>query len=487
MTQPLPGIEHVVLLMLENRSFDNIFGGYNAYLQNHGLSAQVNGLTGTEVNPTSDGGSVQVFQLTDVPEATVPSPDPGESYDDMTAQIYGYTDGVPNTDLGTPTMKGFVINYSDQSFVQDASTVMTYFGEPLVAVSWLAGLMGAVSDTWYAAAPTQTYANRVMSICAIPGDYQLDVFGKTVNMPFVNDADFFIPVLSTGIPTEVNSAYGAVSYTSIFELFDQKYLNPATPNWKIYYHDTALSSLVAYVNQQWTSSDPAQTSSVNICHFDDSDYPLPPGYATFKQDVSSGTLPMFSIIEPRYYANWTPSGLSPNSNHPGSVYASLAMANGGINNTPAISILDGEALLLDVIATLVEYGALDNTLLVVTYDEHGGIYDHVAPPTSVPSPFTIPLAPLTFSYDRLGVRVPAIFIGGGVAPGTVFRPATGQPYPWFDHTSLIKTLWEQFDLAGPLTPRDSAVSDLTGLISTTNSDARAKRDALRSRLDALRR
>lgn len=484
-SQPLPGIDHVVLLMFENRSFDNIFGGYNALLEQTGSTARVNGLTGTESNPTSGSHPipVQVYQVNDPSDATT-YPDPGELYwPSMTGQIYGFDGlGLPHDPAThSPTMDGFVIDYKDQP------GVMAYFGQDVVAMTWLAGLMGAVCDTWHASAPTQTYANRVMSICATPSVNGL-------NEARVDDPGYF-PFLDY---FDVTDSYGSVPDLSIFELLDLQYPHATTPNWKVYYHDTPLSSLVQYVNGQWDCSNPAQTSSANVCHYDDSDYgALPPGYGTFAADVANGTLPKFSIIEPRYFANWSPANLPPNSNHPGPAKGSIKNAgidSSGSNNNGSISVENGEALLLDVVLTLLENGAFSNTLLVVTYDEHGGMYDHVPPPTGVPEPFNQQPAPSLFMYDRLGVRVPAIFIGGGVAPGTVFEPGSGQPYPWFDHTSLIRTLREQFGLTtGPggttitqLTPRDGSVSDLTGLITMSAEDAESARTALRPKLEALR-
>src|ERR1700752_4052759 len=385
-TQPLPGIDHVVLLMLENRSFDNVFGGYNAVLQEWGFSSQVNGLPGNETNPPSDGGSVQVFQITDNSEATTPTPDPGELYwPSMTGQIYGFDSlGLPHDpNDNPPTMTGFVIDYKNQS------GTMSYLGSPVNAVSLVAGLIGAVSDPSPAAAPVQTYANRAMSICATPGV-------TSDNHTRVDDPDYF-PLLEY---SDVTEAYGSVTDTSIFELFDNAYPNATSPNWKIYYHDTALSSLVSYVNEQWDSSNPAQTTSTNVCHYDDTDYgSLPTNSPTFAYDVANGSLPMFSIIEPRYYANWSPANLLPNNNHPGTAASPSILgkhiSNAGIkstgpNDNASISFLDGEALLMDVLTTLVSNDALNNTLLVVTYDEHGGIYDHVPPPTSVPTPFNTP-------------------------------------------------------------------------------------------------
>ena len=85
----------------------------------------------------------------------------------------------------------------------------------------------------------------------------------------------------------------------------------------------------------------------------------------------------------------------------------------------------------------------EKTLFIVTYDEHGGLYDHAKPPAAV-SPFEQGTVE-GFDYDRYGVRVPAMFINPYIQPQTIFRPQSG-PNP-FDHTSIISTLRAQFGLA----------------------------------------
>jgi phospholipase C len=469
MTQPLPGIDHVVLLMFENRSFDNVYGVF---------PSPVNGLTGNETNPTSGPHprQIQVYLLTDPADATVPAKDPGELYPDMTGQIYGYDRfGLPNKPGShPPTMDGFVIDY------HDGAEVMSYIAPALMSMSALAAQFGALCDVWHAAAPCQTYANRVLSLCATPS---VDKNNHTR----VDDPSFY-PLTKW---TDVTEAYGVVTDTSIFELFDRAYPNSTTPNWKVYYHDTPFASLLSYVDQKWDHSNPGQTSSANVCHFDESDYgPLSSQYGSFRNDVENGRLPKFSVIEPRYAANWSPNNLPPNSNHPGK--GSSPIKNAGIdskgpNNDLPISVANGEKLLTSILLTLGRNNAFSNTLLVVTYDEHGGMYDHVAPPVDVPTPFNKPpKSDSLFLYDRLGVRVPALFIGGGVTPGSVFRPATGQPYPWFDHTSLLKTLREQFNLGGALTPRDASVSDLTGLIAAPSGGTGTTWEAALEQFEAIR-
>jgi phospholipase C len=82
--------------------------------------------------------------------------------------------------------------------------------------------------------------------------------------------------------------------------------------------------------------------------------------------------------------------------------------------------------------------AFAKTLLLITYDEHGGCYDHVLPPFGA----TPPDAASTpgdqgFGFDRFGVRVPVVVVSPWIAPGTVFRSDRAAPY---DHTSILATL-----------------------------------------------
>ena len=109
------------------------------------------------------------------------------------------------------------------------------------------------------------------------------------------------------------------------------------------------------------------------------------------------------------------------------------------------------------------------TLLIITYDEHGGTFDHVPPPAATP-----PGPPYadSFEFNRFGARVPAVIVSPLIPPGSVIRPpppveqfdveaqVTSSEGTPFDHTSIIKTVQELFDLGAPLTARVAAAPSL---------------------------
>jgi len=106
-------------------------------------------------------------------------------------------------------------------------------------------------------------------------------------------------------------------------------------------------------------------------------------------------------------------------------------------------------------------GLWESTLLIVTWDEHGGFYDHVYPPPATPPDHK---AQEGFDFKQYGVRVPAMFISKWVTPGSVFKSQSGV----LDHTSVLKYLSEKFNL-GPLGNRvASAASPAGALVSTAN-------------------
>jgi phospholipase C len=95
---------------------------------------------------------------------------------------------------------------------------------------------------------------------------------------------------------------------------------------------------------------------------------------------------------------------------------------------------------------------------VITYDEHGGCFDHVIPPAATPPDN---LRPDGFDFATFGVRVPAVIVSPYVTAGSIIRPPGPTP---FDHTSIIATLRKLFGI-GPLTARDAAAPDLVGALT----------------------
>lgn len=200
------------------------------------------------------------------------------------------------------------------------------------------------------------------------------------------------------------------SYTvqSIFGLLDEHKLS-----WAIYGYD----------QEPLTRHNFPDTTAADDSHF-----------GTFKDFLTaarSGNLPAYTFLEP----SWSSTG---NSQHP--------------NYDVAL----GEQLIHDVYYALYQSKAWNETLLIITYDEHGGCYDHVPPPSGATPPDDSP-GEFGFDFKRFGVRVPAVLVSPLIAPGTVFRVPEGT-MP-LDHTSILKTIEKRWGLPA-LSARDGAAPDV---------------------------
>jgi phospholipase C len=156
----------------------------------------------------------------------------------------------------------------------------------------------------------------------------------------------------------------------------------------------------------------------------------------FTADAAAGTLPAYSFQE----QSWGPTG---NSEHP--IY----------------DVALGELLIHDVYYALRGGPGWNQTLLIISYDEHGGCYDHVPPPSGATPPDDSP-GEYGFDFTRFGVRVPAVLVSPLIAVGTVYRvPADTMP---LDHTSVLKTVETRWGLPS-LTRRDAAAPDVGGALT----------------------
>jgi phospholipase C len=160
-------------------------------------------------------------------------------------------------------------------------------------------------------------------------------------------------------------------------------------------------------------------------------------YAQFLQDCKRGQLPDYSFIEPNYSDHDTDSGEE--------------IAN---DQHPDHHVQAGELFIATIYNAIKQNPDLwASTALLVVYDEHGGIYDHVVPPTCTPDQFTADAnatgTGMEFKFDRLGVRVPAILISPWIPKGTVVDRV-------FDHASIPATITKFFigDYA-PRSPRET--------------------------------
>jgi phospholipase C len=378
----LQNIDHIVVLMLENRSFDCLLGKL------YGKSASFDGLSGTEQNPDAHGTPVVVWNNPGTAEATmrIPNPDPGELWTDINTQLFG-NPAAPRPGQ-SPSMDGFVRNYLAQQALNptetyDAKSVMHYFTPDQVPVLSTLAKQFAVCDRWFASAPCQTWPNRWFAHAATADRQENN-----------NPRHFF----------EVMTIFNRLELAGI-------------DNWKIYFHDFAQSHTLLQLFFLGS-------------HFQ--------SYRQFQADCQSNTLPAYSFIEPQYFNDFSHPE---NDQHPPSV------------------VTLGEQLIADVYNCLRASRAWRKTLLVITYDEHGGCYDHVPPPAAVPP--EQPITNQTFAFDRYGVRVPAVIVSPYVAPNAIFGQSSAVP---FDHTSIIATLHKRFGTQA-LTPRDAKAPDLDSVLT----------------------
>jgi len=383
-------IQHVIVLMLENRSFDSMLGWL------HPNRPGFAGLNGTQSNSCLNTS----YKVSTTPPAnadanTVPTPDPGETFTDITEQLYGSATG---RGTAPPPMSGFAKNYFGQATGTahyDPAAVMHSYTDAEIPVLWRLAQDFAVSDQWFAAAPCQTWPNRFFTHCGTCHG-------------IVNNSDF-----TSGLHVPFTAP-------SIFRVLEN-----AGHSWRVYFHDVPQSLLLRDIEDL-----------------------APLRYRFFNQflaDAAQGALPHYSFIEPHYFGEFF-SAQPPNDQH------------------PPHDVRYGEQLTADVYHAVRQSPCWQNTLLIITYDEHGGCYDHIAPPAAVPPDG---LGPPGYNFNSYGVRVPAVVISPWIAPGAVLQPMTDQKQPHggtaypFDHTSIMKTISELFALpAAQLTPRAAAAPSL---------------------------
>ena len=425
MTTQLNNIDHIVVLMLENRSFDNMLGWlYDP--QNAPPFDQVprgqsfEGVSGRPLsNPIpayaqgASHGSVPVGKASSI---TSPNPDPGEEYYHVNTQLFGTV--IPPDNRHPPynhkpynlpplvpepaPMNGFVADYvhTFEHYKHRAPqfdeyrVIMDCFTPDMVPVISALAHQYAVCDHYHASVPSQTFCNRAFVHSATSN-------GFVVNAPFVN-------WLFTHAPTIFNRIQDA---------------HRADLTWKVYFDELNLISLT------WLLQ-PALKAyrRTNFCHMD-----------AFFDDARNGTLPSYSFVEPRLVVNH-------NDQHPpvdDFLYTHAELA--------------GEQLMYDVYQAVRKGQAWERTLLVITYDEHGGCYDHVPPPKAVPPAPAHPAGQYDFKFDRLGVRLPTVLVSPWIEPGTVVHSL-------FDHTSIIKTVCNRWDLPH-LTERDKYANDLSEVLT----------------------
>jgi phospholipase C len=373
MSKGLDSLKHIVVLMMENRSFDHMLGDLKKQ------NPAIDGLTGNESNPDTTGAQIQVQPLADLQGQL--DPDPDHHFLGVDLQIFGGQQGNNRQ----ANMQGFIQSYyQQQKNTGQSQKIMYYFPQKKLPVLTGLATQFAVFNGWFASIPGPTICNRAFAHYGTSfGQVGMDVF------------------------------YWKGPFLSIYE---RTLLAKRTA--KIYYYD-GPSSTMEIVNLLKNQSQIFGT------------------FDQFIADCKSGDLPDYSFIEPNY------------NDHDGSGGEELAS-----DQHPDHNVQQGEIFMSQVYNTIFDNPDLWNsTALLIVYDEHGGIFDHIVPPSCTPDGFIASAndteTGTPFSFDRLGVRVPAVLVSPWVAKGTVVPGPYQANGRKFEHASIpatvMKFLLQNFD------------------------------------------
>ncbi len=375
-------IQHIIVLMLENRSFDHMLG-YLEYPPEAGFT----GLRGHEnsyPNLLANGQTTNPGPGADY----LIDPGPEHSHASAMRQLFGAQAQKPPYH---PANNGFALDYETIAPGQGKVALQCFPPDCLPVLSTLAKEF-AVCDHWFCSVPGETWPNR----------------------NFVHSAT------SDG---EVNITLRAYANRTIYEQ-----LSEAGKDWAIYYGGFPPQSIA--FDQVWSNH------RQRIQRYKPID--------NLYRAIQSGHLPQYAFVEPDML------GKISDSQHPGM---------GGREDFMA-----GERLIWSIYDSLRQNPAVFNrTLFLITYDEHGGLFDHVAPPSGeewkVSPPHRDSQGNVDFPFDLLGVRVPAVLVSPWIAAGTV-------DHTIYDHTSVIATVRKL--LGGPdvaLTERDAHANTFERLVN----------------------
>ena len=454
-TNVLDTFDHVVVLMLENRSFDSLLG--YLYSQEYPVppGQKFEGVDGQNLsNPIPSAyqfegkngkwvREVLVDRISDIDLTAIspPYPDPGEDYPHVNTQLFNVDKPQPcnqppynlPSSITLPTMKGFVADYiqnyiynegmsdipTGEKFYEQYKYIMESYDPKDISV--LSGLARefAVFDHWFCSVPSETICNRNFWHAGTS-------WGHVIN-PGPGD--------DPGDENNKSNTDSWLSDTLGDTLFSQLWLSGI--KWKVYIDNKIplpehknLSLPVTPLLHLWNFLPLLLLDPRDVFNT----------LEDFKNDCAKGQLPAYSFLEPNFF---NPH----NDMHPSTPGETID------GNPQAIgSVLLGEALVWEVYnAIFTSSGLWNNTLLIITFDEHGGCYDHVCPPGHYggckvdPAEIATPpdLSGHTkwdgFDFNRLGLRVPMIMVSPYIKKNTIINTS-------MSHTSFLKTMHEKLGL-----------------------------------------
>ena len=494
-------IEHVVVLMLENRSYDSMLGWLYEDTSNPpgkiiGPDGPYRGLQGLDLSKFTNKALNDTLTAAPTRGAqgfTSPVVDPGEEFEHVNVQFWGED---PPPDTTPPTMSGVLsdfvgilaskdMGYSDQSVRAIGPMALECYTEAQLPVLNQLARHYAVCDDWFASVPSQTNTNRAFlltgtshgqvnngwletdpraapiekafmqigddrfpdqtifnELAAVNKDWA--VFWQTSYLPqklgvlmeYVKVLEVAFGVLSVAGPLGV-IAKSALAMVSLIAALGQDQIN--------YLEELSRGDLAS--SYTWRLFPAIQQIPHAADHFQRLD--------DFHRRARAGTLPPLSYIEPLWTISHATTG--------NSIGKRLVSTLGNDYHPPG-NLIVGEEFVKDVYTSLISNeDAWNKTLLLITFDEFVGTWDHVmgdplvkasVPPPQDPAGYApkgaqkAGAAKAGFAFDRLGGRVATIVVSPYVKKGTVFRARvddTSKPgqknaanMP-FDHTSVIST------------------------------------------------
>ena len=406
-------IEHVVYYMIENRSFDHVCGWLYSKKDRINVIGAEGPFRGVDKNFTNTYNGKE-YAITKYNNGKLPDPDKLK-----------YKDGkpcyeIPANDMTKDMSDCFVLELDHQDPYHDNSDVLRqmfskdklkdYFNgkKPVPDMSGFA-LNNGTAEVMLGYTPEQLpVLNGLAKHFAISDDWFCSMPGGTdVNRAFA---------LTGSSLGHLNNFQNGVEYTEWSEY-------PHRPSiWKVLYsngiNDFKIYNSVEWMGCQFTYNLflKGQIPSVDGT-FEVGNYA--PQLNQFYDDLKYGNLPKFSFIEPKW----------------------VASAGGSTSYHPGGDLIPGERMLNDIYNAIQESPLKEKILLVITFDEHGGIADHVPPPYAV-KPYANDSIE-GFEFDIMGVRIPTILVSPWITKNTVFRSDTGTAY---DSTSILATLLHWFGI-----------------------------------------
>ena len=392
------GIKRFVVLMLENRSFDHLLGYLKA------VNPKVIGLTGNESNQKDPNSPADPAIKVGRASSFVMTFDPSHEYYDVGIQLYG---PLKNTDPSLPPMANPALDPAPMTgFIASATQAVDFSGDENL-------VMGCFQP------------DQLPVLTTLAAEFALLNFWYSSLPGPTWPNRFFIHAATSGGLTDSPSTSQIVAGFSFQSDTIYERLKNAGKVWCIYHDGLPQTAGISSLRDEYVNPLTER--------FQDMD--------DFFDDVSKGKLVDYNFIEPRYDTG--NNYLDGNSMHP-------------LND-----IRKGEALVKRVYEALRNSQYWSDTMLIITFDEHGGFYDHQSPPAAVPTGDDSKYANPNYSFlfNRLGIRVPAIVVSAYTAKGTIIGDDPGDAATAFDHTSVLATVEKRFGLE-PLTNRDRAANTL---------------------------